>query len=131
MSEETREALADYAHAAWSGWMKYQFSKAEIQPDGTWIMPAWAVERWQRQMNTPYTELPEEEKASDRKEADEMLAIVGAGIAQAVAAERARIVGELREKLIRSRELLEMGHEFASEYVTAFSTAIAIAEGES
>ena len=52
-------------------------------------------------------------------------------IAQAVAAERARIVGELREKLIRSRELLEMGHEFASEYVTAFSTAIAIAEGES
>ena len=131
MSEETREALADYAHAAWSGWMKYQFSKAEIQPDGTWIMPAWAVERWQRQMNTPYTELPEEEKASDRKEADEMLAIVGTGIAQAVAAERARVVGELREKLIRSRELLEMGHEFASEYVTAFSTAIAIAEGES
>ena len=51
-------------------------------------------------------------------------------IAQAVAAERARVVGELREKLIRSRELLEMGHEFASEYVTAFSTAIAIAEGE-
>ena len=90
MSEETREALADYAHAAWSGWMKYQFSKAELQPDGTWTMPAWAVERWQRQMNTPYAELPEEEKASDRKEADEMLAIVGAGIAQAVAAERAR-----------------------------------------
>lgn len=85
-----REPLADYAHTAWSGWMKYQFSKAEIQPDGTWIMPAWAVERWQRQMNTPYAELPEGEKASDRKEADEMLAIVGAGIAQAVAAERAR-----------------------------------------
>ena len=62
---------------------------------------------------------------------DDVARLLDAFAAQAVAAERARIVGELREKLIRSRELLEMGHEFASEYVTAFSTAIAIAEGES
>lgn len=87
-----REALADYSHSAWAGWMKYQFSKAELQPDGTWIMPAWAVERWQRQMNTPYAELPEEEKASDRKGADEILAIVGkeAAYERGKAEERAR-----------------------------------------
>ena len=27
-----REALADYAHDAWSGWMKYLFSKCLIFP---------------------------------------------------------------------------------------------------
>jgi hypothetical protein len=88
MSEaETREVLAEYAHDAWSGWMKYLFSKGEyrwvespIESHGkverVWIMPAWAVERWARQMNTPYADLPEEEKKSDREEADRMLAIV-------------------------------------------------------
>jgi len=71
----TRELLSDYAHEAWCGWMKYMFSKAEINEDGTWTMPKWAVERWQRQMNTKYNDLPEEEKKSDREEADKMLSI--------------------------------------------------------
>lgn len=77
MADQTvREALAAYAHDAWSGWMRYMLSKAPLNADGTWTMPAWAVERWTRQMTTAYTELPEEERASDRKEADQMLAIV-------------------------------------------------------
>jgi hypothetical protein len=70
------ELLSAYAHEAWCGWMKYLFSKAEINNDGTWTMPKWAVERWQRQMNTKYTELPEEEKKSDREEAHKILAIL-------------------------------------------------------
>jgi len=40
-------------------------------------IPMWAVERWQRQMNTPYAELPEEEKNSDREEADKVLQLIG------------------------------------------------------
>lgn len=72
-TDDTRELLADYAHEAWCGWMKYMFSKAEINKGGTWVMPKWAVERWQRQMNTKYSELPEEEKKSDREEADKIL----------------------------------------------------------
>ena len=74
--EALREALADYAHRAWSGWMEYMFSKGESGADGSWIMPAWAVERWRRQVATPYAELSEQEKMSDRKEAAEMIAIV-------------------------------------------------------
>lgn len=83
----SRERLAAYAHEAWSGWMKYQFEKGHFMNghvegggladvERVWVMPAWAVERWQRQMNTKYDDLPEEEKASDHKEADRMLAIM-------------------------------------------------------
>jgi hypothetical protein len=39
-------------------------------------MPIWAVERWKRQMETPYTDLSEGEKESDRAEADKMLEIL-------------------------------------------------------
>lgn len=77
-----REALAEYAHDAWSGWMKYMFSKGHLEPripgasENVYIMPAWAVERWTRQANTPYADLPESEKESDRLEADRMIEII-------------------------------------------------------
>jgi hypothetical protein len=71
-----REKLAAYAHKAWAGWMDYLFEKSTLNPDGTVTIPAWAVERWKRQAKTPYAELPENEKESDRKEADFMLAII-------------------------------------------------------
>lgn len=71
------EALAEYAHTAWSGWMDYMFSKGVFHDDGTWTMPAWAAERWKRQATTPYAELPESEKASNHMEADTILRIIG------------------------------------------------------
>lgn len=75
-SDDMREALAAYAHGAWSGWQAYEFSKGTFNPDGTWTMPAWAVERWTRQMRTAYSDLSEKEKQSDRAEADQILAII-------------------------------------------------------
>jgi len=74
-----REKLAEYAHAAWSRWMAHLFETSTLNPDGTVTIPAWAVERWKRQLNTPYAELPESEKESDRKEADVMLQIFHGG----------------------------------------------------
>jgi hypothetical protein len=71
-----REMLAEYAHDAWSGWMKYMFQKSKIQDDGTLIVPKWAVDRWKRQMNTSYIDMPESEKDSDLIEADRMLKIM-------------------------------------------------------
>jgi hypothetical protein len=77
MDNDLREALAAYAHEAWAGWTKYQFSKATINQDGTWTMPAWAVERWQRQMHTDYKDLLASEKVSDLAEADRILSTIG------------------------------------------------------
>lgn len=81
--DELREKCAEIAHSQWSGWMKYMLEKGILEPhyangkqETVWIMPAWAVERWTRQMNTPYADLPEEEKESDRLEADKYLAVI-------------------------------------------------------
>lgn len=71
-----REALAEYAHDAWAGWMKWLFSKGTFNSDGTWTMPKWAVERWSRQMNIEYDKLSESEKNSDREEAYKISIIV-------------------------------------------------------
>ncbi len=74
-----REQLAQLAHSQWSGWMEYLFSKGTFNDDGTWTMPAWAVERWKRQMTTEYADLSEPEKESDRTEADKFLAVIEEG----------------------------------------------------
>ncbi|MCC7208313.1 MAG: hypothetical protein IT323_13480 [Anaerolineae bacterium] len=75
-----RERLAALAHdGIWATWTRYQFSKCRPYNDGTLEMPAWAVERWTRQANTPYCELPESERASDREQADKMIAVLCGG----------------------------------------------------
>ncbi len=71
-----RESLADLAHAQWSEWMVYLFSRTGRNPDGTSTIPSTLVDRWQRQMMTPYADLPEHEKPSDRAEADKMIAVM-------------------------------------------------------
>ena len=82
---ELREAFAAQAHEAWSGWMRYIFSKTHGYFSKTHgyneaqVIRREQVERWTRQMNTPYADLPEEEKESDRKEADEYLALLQSG----------------------------------------------------
>ena len=70
-----KEELANLCHEQWSGWVKYMFSKGTLNEDGTWTMPIEFVQRWTRQMNTPYTELSESEQNSDRNEADKFIEI--------------------------------------------------------
>ena len=77
---EKRELLAEYAHEAWAGWMKYMLPTLAplIDYDRIKDYPAAvdACARGHRLVATPYTLLPEWEKYSDRKEADKMLEII-------------------------------------------------------
>lgn len=70
-----RYDLAKYAHEAWSGWMKYLFEKSTINTDMTATIPAWAVTRWKRQVETDYELLLPGEKMSDLSEADKIINI--------------------------------------------------------
>lgn len=80
-----REILADLCHRQWSGRMECLFSKGTFNQDGTWTMPAWAVERWKRQMKTPYAQLSGSEQESDQVEADKFLEILAAHTEESVA----------------------------------------------
>jgi len=65
------EALAAYAHDAWSGWLRHMLSFS----DDNGKLSQEKVDRWIRQMNTPYSELPEEERESDRREAKAIISV--------------------------------------------------------
>ncbi len=69
------EPLAAYAHDAWSRWMRYLFEKSLKVRGGSRKIPAALVKRWMRQMNTPYAQLPEDEKKSDREESVRIMRI--------------------------------------------------------
>lgn len=85
-----REQLADYSHNAWSEWMKYLFEKCRPEtrhrvdidgfttwePTGNLVIPKDYVERWKRQMDTSYEDLPAIEKHSDLVEADKIIKII-------------------------------------------------------
>ena len=75
--EDLREELADLAHQQWSGWMIYLFGKTlALGTDGSRVIPADLAERWKRQLSTRYQDLTDEEKDSDRKEADRLIRLL-------------------------------------------------------
>jgi hypothetical protein len=87
--------------------MKYLFSQCYLHADGRVTIPAELVARWNRQLNTLYEELPEEEKESDRVEADRMLSLMneekGSGRIKEFGEELETLEGEPTEVL---REML-------------------------
>jgi hypothetical protein len=72
--------LAAIEHARWSHWQRYLHSKCALQSDGSLLMPADLVERWQRQMETPFENLTEAEKESDRKQVQKYLPVIKAAL---------------------------------------------------
>lgn len=70
------ETLANIEHARWAKWQRYLHSKAVKQLDGSLVIPAELVERWERQIETPYQSLTEDEKESDREQVREYLTVI-------------------------------------------------------
>lgn len=71
-----REQLADVQHAIWAHWMRYQFSACQRNEDGSFTIPADKVKRWERQIGAYYGELTEQERESDRHQADKVLKVI-------------------------------------------------------
>jgi hypothetical protein len=73
------EKGADLEHDRWAGWQKYLFGKCEHKPyteNGSLTIPSFLVKRWQRQIDTPYENLSEQEKESDRNEVRKYLPLL-------------------------------------------------------
>lgn len=60
------EKLADIEHSRWSKWQKYLHEQCVKNDNGSLTIPYELVIKWQKQMTTPYAELTEKEKKSDR-----------------------------------------------------------------
>lgn len=73
MQNDFRELVAALCHEQWSGWMKYMFNLCRFNSLGDTLIPMEFVARWKRQMETNYDSLPENEKDSDRIEADKFI----------------------------------------------------------
>lgn len=68
MRPELFEMLANLEHDRWARWQRYLHSRCTRNPDGSLTIPAESVAHWERQIETPYWELSERERDSDRKE---------------------------------------------------------------
>jgi len=68
LNKELFEKLAAIEHERWADWQEYMFSRCAKHKDGTLTIAASNVKHWQRQIDTPYADLTEEEKDSDREQ---------------------------------------------------------------
>jgi len=71
-ADDLMERLAAIEHERWADWQSYLFARCgpspiEADPDARLI---WGVDarHWQRQIDTPYDQLSEAEKQSDREQ---------------------------------------------------------------
>ena len=74
------DELAAIEHERWSHWQRYMHSKGVRQADGSLVLPAELVERWERQAATDYDDLPDQEQESDREQVNRYLPIIAAAL---------------------------------------------------
>lgn len=76
------EKLAAIEHERWAHWQRYMHGKGERQPDGSLVLPAELVRRWDTQIATDYADLSESEKVSDREQVRRYLPLIAAALAE-------------------------------------------------
>lgn len=69
------EKLSDLEHDQWAHWTRYMLDTIAKEL-GVSIEDLECVKRWRRQISTPYEELSEKEKESDRNWARKVLAVL-------------------------------------------------------
>lgn len=76
MNDEIREELAAIIHELWAGWMTYLFGRCPQNADGSLVISAAYYQALYRQLTLPYADLREDEKESDRGEADRVIRVL-------------------------------------------------------
>lgn len=105
IEEEKKEFIekgADIEHERWSKWQAYLHSKCVEHENGKgeWVcFPSELFKRWERQINTPYSNLSEVEKESDRQEVRSYDALFTTAMQRAYEAGVQDTVGEIEKRL--------------------------------
>jgi len=66
--ERIVEELASIEHERWAHWQQYLHGRGIRQPDGSLLLSSELVGQWEAQIATPYADLSEDEKQSDREQ---------------------------------------------------------------
>ena len=70
------DRLAAVEHDRWAHWQQYLHDQCQRADDGSLVIPAELVERWSTQIVTPYTDLAEAERESDRDQVRRYLPLI-------------------------------------------------------
>lgn len=71
--DELREKLAAIEHERWADWQRYLHGTTyEFDANGKhhYAIPPMLFKNWERQINTPYSELSDVEKVADMQQVD-------------------------------------------------------------
>jgi hypothetical protein len=75
------EKLAAVEHERWSQWQRSVHGKCTRQPDGSLLLPAELVARWEQQIATKYVDLADADKERDREQVRKYLPIIASALA--------------------------------------------------
>ena len=81
---EIVEELASIEHERWAHWQRYVHQQGIAQTDGSLIIPAEIVRRWETQIATSYVDLSEAEKQSDREQVSRYLPLIVSAISKKI-----------------------------------------------
>jgi hypothetical protein len=97
--EDLREQLAAIEHERWADWQKYchKVIRQTIQSGGSLEE---VLERWDKQINTPYAALSDREQASDMEQVDRYWQL----IETLLTSEKNKAVAEAKEARIRQNQ---------------------------
>jgi hypothetical protein len=70
------DRLAAVEHERWTHWQRYVHDQCQRTDDGSLVIPAELVRRWSAQIETPYPELSEAERESDRDQVRRYLPLI-------------------------------------------------------
>jgi hypothetical protein len=70
------DQLAAIEHERWAHWQRYMHGQASRRDDGTLILPADLVARWEKQIDTRYADLSADEQESDKEQVERYLPII-------------------------------------------------------
>ena len=73
---ELLDALAAIEHERWAHWQRHMHDQASKQSDGSLVIPANLVARWEKQIDTDFVSLSDEEKESDREQVRKYLPLI-------------------------------------------------------